>query len=68
MGVTRQELLALRQKAAEQASNRMLDMLLGYSPAEKLSVADVKFIAEWTRTVSFDAMNEVEAATAGGPS
>ena len=49
-------LLALAQAEAQKACDRMLEMLLGFEPAQSLTVSDVKFIAEWTRTVSFDAI------------
>ncbi len=47
--------LEVAQEAAGRAADRMLQMLIGYEPAQSLTVADVKFISEWTRTLAFDA-------------
>ena len=51
----RTEALKIAQDEAQTAHDRMLDMLLGYDPVRQLRVEDIKFIAEWTRTVAFDA-------------
>ncbi len=48
--------LSLAQAEAQKAHDRMLEMLLGFEPAQSLTIADAKFIAEWARTVSFDAI------------
>lgn len=56
--------LALRQKAAQSAEQRMLSTLMDFTPAEKLTVSDVKFIASWCRSICFDAIKEVDAGEA----
>lgn len=51
--------LEKRQAAAKRAHDKMLEMLLRFTPCDKLTVADVKFIAEYCRTCAFDATEEV---------
>lgn len=53
--------LTLRQEAAKRAHDRMLATLIEFSPAGKLTVDDVRFIAEWCRTVTFEALTDVAA-------
>jgi len=48
-----------RQKAAEVASDKMLRMLLSFEPASNLKVADIKYIAEFARTLAFEACEEI---------
>ncbi len=50
------KLLAQAQFEAQKAGDRMLEMLLGFEPAQSLTIANSKFIAEWARTISFDAI------------
>lgn len=57
---TEQARLLKQQGAAKKASDRMLDALIDFAPCGKLAVDDVKFIAGWCRTVTFDALKECE--------
>lgn len=54
------ELLRQRQEAAKHAGDRMMAILLDYVPCQEMKVCDVKFIAEYTRSVAFDALKKVE--------
>lgn len=44
-----------RQEAGKEVERRLIDFLLGYSPAQELKVCDVKQIAFAARQYSFDA-------------
>ena len=50
--------LKTAQEAAEHAEERMLDMLMGYEPAQHLTVGNVKEIAGYVRRLAFDATEE----------
>lgn len=47
--------LKLRQEAGKWVETKMLEFLLQYTPAEQLSVGDIKHIAAHARTLAFSA-------------
>ena len=52
--------LQRRQALAKTVHDKMLSALIGYDPVRDLRVSDVLFIAEYARTLAFDAMNEAK--------
>lgn len=52
------DLLKRKQNAAQKAHDRMLEALMGFAPTQDLRVSDVKFIADYARTIAFDAIKE----------
>lgn len=46
--------LKLRQEAGQRVELRMLKFLTNFSPADELKVSDIKSIAMFARTISFD--------------
>lgn len=60
------DMIRVRQAAAEKAEKRMLDALIGFDPAGKLAVSDVKFIANYASSLAFDATGEVLSAQTNG--
>lgn len=54
------ETLKRQQDAAKVVELRMLNVLLQFEPTQKLSVADVKFIADCARGLAFDAIKECQ--------
>jgi hypothetical protein len=62
MGTDNSTPLAKRQAAALRAHDRMLSILIQYSPCGKLSVDDVLYIARTTQTLAFEA-SDVDAVS-----
>ncbi len=56
--MAQQEDLTRRQALASEAHDNMLKALLGFTPCEKLTVGDVKYIARHTQTLVFDALDK----------
>jgi len=50
----------LRQEISALSYERMLKKLMGFDPCERLSVGDVKFLAEMCRTETYQAMCDYE--------
>ena len=58
-----QELLEQAQAESQKVYDRMMEMLLEYEPTQKLTIIDVKFIAEWARTISLTATQSLSNRT-----
>ena len=52
--------LLIRQEATRKARERMFEALVGFEPCRTLTIGDVKFIADWASTVTFDAIKQVD--------
>lgn len=51
--------LRVKQDAAAQIGERLLQSLLLFDPVDRITVGDVKYIAEIAKTKAFDVINEV---------
>lgn len=49
-----------RQDASRDAYDSMLKTMFSYEPCRVLTIADVKFLAEMVRTVTFGAIEDVD--------
>lgn len=55
-----QQRLKLRQELATQVEEQMITMLLSCTPANKLKVSDIQFIAACARAYTFDALQKLD--------
>lgn len=46
--------LKFRQEASARVEKRMLEMLMGFSPADELKLSEARSIAMFARTIAFD--------------
>lgn len=53
-----------RQKLCERIYERMLGVLLQFEPVQSVAVGDVKFIANYARTISFDEIEKFDRIAA----
>lgn len=53
--------LQRRQAAAKVAYDRMLAVIIGYSPCGKLTIEDAAYIARTAQTLAFDACEQAAA-------
>jgi hypothetical protein len=53
------EVLQFQQKAAAKVKDRMVGTMINYQPCGKLTVDDIKYLAEMAGGFAFDAMQDV---------